>query len=144
MKYTTVMLVSLPISAIVQFVSEYFFTDWHFVSVIFFLVLIDTLVSVVKHFVHKDASSEDFWKGIAKKFFVYVMLIIVVSLLNSLHISGDKLGTTEWLGTYLCVAMVVREVVSIVENSNAISPWLPAGVLKRLKDFNENGEYIKK
>ena len=38
--------------------------------------------------------------------------------------------------------MMVREVFSCVENIQAIYPILPASFVRRLKDFNDKGEYI--
>jgi hypothetical protein len=52
-------------------------------------------------------------------------------------------GATTLFGEYICWAMLLREAISIIENSNAIFPWCPIWLLKRLKDYNEKGEYIK-
>ena len=37
--------------------------------------------------------------------------------------------------------MMVREAFSCVENIQAIYPILPPSFVKRLKDFNDRGEY---
>ena len=140
--YSTI-LISFPVTWIVEFVNEYIYSDWEFAKSICMMVIIDTLMSIVKHIIHKDASSESFWKGFSKKIFIYIMLMLAANVMCSYTVSGQKIGTTDWIGTYLCVAMMVREVISIIENSNAIVPWLPKNVLKRLRDFNDNGEYIK-
>ena len=54
------------------------------------------------------------------------------------------MGATDWMGTYLCVYMLVREAISVMENANAVIPIFPKSFIKRFKDFNENGEYIKR
>ena len=38
--------------------------------------------------------------------------------------------------------MMVREIFSCVENIQAIYPIFPTSFVKRLKDFNDRGEYI--
>lgn len=144
MKTTFVLLASLPATCIWQAVGRYFSPDWSFAVSIVILIVLDTVLSIVKHLVHNDASSEDFWKGTSKKCFVYMVLMITANILYKYTVNGERMASTEWISDYICVAMVLREVISIIENSNGISPWLPANLLKRLKDFNENGEYIKK
>lgn len=136
-------LLSVPLTWAIEFADKYVYSDWEFAKSICIMVVIDTLLSIAKHIIHKDASSEGFWKGFSKKIFIYIMLLAASDAMYGYRVHGEKIGTTEWLGTYLCVAMMVREFISIIENSNAICPWLPKKVLKRLRDFNENGEYIK-
>lgn len=136
------MLVSLPITGIVEFVDLYIYSDWEFARFLVTLIIVDTVLSVIKHLIHRDASSEDFWKGTSKKVFVYMVLLILANVMSNFIVNGHHVYATSWIGDYLCVAMLVREAISIVENSNAIYPWLPVKVLKRLKDFGENGEYI--
>ena len=137
-------LVSVPLTGIVEFIDKYIYSDWEFAKSICIMVVIDTTLSIVKHIIHKDASSDSFFRGFSKKIFIYLMMMLTANVMCSYTVQGEKIGTTEWIGTYLCVAMMVREVISIIENSNAIVPWLPKSILKRLRDFNEDGEYIKK
>ena len=57
-------------------------------------------------------------------------------------VGGTVVGPMQWIGTYLCVFMMVREIFSIIENIQAIYPILPKNFVKRMKDFNDSGEYI--
>ena len=114
-------IVSLPLSIVADF-SQYLYQDWEFAKWIAVAIVVDTVLSVWKHLIHKDASSEQFFS----KFSVH----------------GSVVGATQWIGTYLCVFMMVREVFSCVENIQAIYPILPASFVRRLKDFNDKGEYI--
>jgi len=125
-------------------VLKYVYQDWEYAKWIGVAVLVDTLVSLVKHWVHKDVSSEDFWHKFAKKIFIYMMLLILSNLLYSYTVNGHVVGPTQWISEYLCVYMMVRETISIIENMNAIMPVVPTWLLKRLKDFNDKGEYINK
>ena len=66
------------------------------------------------------------------------------NVLANFKVNGSVVGTTQWIGTYLCVFMMVRECFSCVENIQAIYPIFPTSFVRRLKDFNDKGEYIKK
>lgn len=123
---------------------QYVYRDWEFAKWICVAVAIDTAVSLVKHWILRDLSSEEFWSKFSKKIFVYICLLITSNILNNYTVNGHVVGSTQWIGEYMCTAMLLREVFSIVENGCAIMPVLPKSFLKRLKDFNENGEYMKK
>uniref|UniRef100_A0AB33JIV9 Holin n=1 Tax=Prevotella sp. GTC17262 TaxID=3236797 RepID=A0AB33JIV9_9BACT len=136
-------LVSLPLSIVVDF-SQYLYQDWEFAKWIGIAVILDTVLSVWKHLLHKDASSEAFFSKFSKKIFIYILLLILSNILTNYTIQGHIVGATQWIGTYLCVFMMVREGFSCVENIQAIYPIFPTSFIRRLKDFNDKGEYIKK
>ncbi len=131
-----------PLTAVIN-VMSYIYRDWEFAKWIAVAIVIDTVASIVKHFVHKDVSSEEFWKKFSRKIFVYIALLILSNTLSNYTVQGHVVGPTQWISEYLCVFMMIREAISILENLNAIIPIVPVWLLKRLKDFNENGEYIK-
>ena len=131
-----------PLTAVINVLS-YIYRDWEFAKWIAVAIVIDTVASIVKHFVHKNVSSEEFWKNFSRKIFVYIALLILSNTLSNYTVQGHVVGPTQWISEYLCVFMMIREAISILENLNAIIPIVPVWLLKRLKDFNENGEYIK-
>lgn len=131
-----------PLTAVIN-VMSYIYRDWEFAKWIAMAIVIDTVASIVKHFVQKDVSSEEFWKKFSRKIFVYIALLILSNTLSNYTVQGHVVGPTQWISEYLCVFMMIREAISILENLNAIIPIVPVWLLKRLKDFNENGEYIK-
>ena len=143
MKTIIALIFSLPCTIAVN-VLQYVYRDWEFAKWIAFAIFIDTTVSIVKHWLHKDISSETFWAKFAKKIFVYMVLLMTSNLLSNYTVGGHAVGSTQWIGEYLCVFMLIREAISILENVNAIMPIVPIWLLKRLKDFNEKGEYINK
>lgn len=134
---------AFPLTVMVD-VMKYIYQDWEFAKWICIAVIVDTVASIVKHWIQKDLNSEDFWYKFAKKIFVYILLMITSNMLTNYTVNGHVVGTTQWIGEYLCVTMLIREVFSIFENINGIMPIVSKSVLKHLKDFNENGEYIKK
>ena len=135
-------IVSMPLSIVADF-SRYLYQDWEFAKWIGIAVILDTILGVVKHLLHKDASSEFFFSKFGKKIAVYIVLLILSNVLTNYTVQGSIVGTTQWIGTYLCVFMMVREGFSCVENIQAIYPIFPTSFVRRLKDFNDKGEYIK-
>lgn len=142
-KLPMISLVSLPLSIVVD-CSRYLYQDWEFAKWIAVAVILDTVLSVIKHLLHKDASSESFFSKFGKKIAVYIVLLILSNVLTNYTVQGSIVGPTQWIGTYLCVFMMVRESFSCVENIQAIYPIFPTSFIRRLKDFNDKGEYIKK
>ena len=140
-KLPMISIVSLPLSIVADF-SRYLYQDWEFAKWIAVAIVVDTVLSVWKHLIHKDASSEQFFSKFCKKIVVYILLLILSNVLSNFTVHGSVVGATQWIGTYLCVFMMVREVFSCVENIQAIYPILPASFVRRLKDFNDKGEYI--
>ena len=132
---------SLPLTAMAEGV-QYVYQDWEFAKWIAVAVVIDTILGVWKHLIHKDASSESFFSRFTKKIVIYVLLMILSNFASHATVGGDVVGPMQWIGTYICVFMMVREIFSIVENVQAIYPIFPTSFVKRLKDFNDCGEYV--
>ena len=142
MKTIIALIGALPFTFAVNML-QYIYRDWEFAKWICIAVVVDTAVSLFKHWTVKDLSSEDFWVKFSRKIFVYICLLILSNLLTNYTVNGHLVGSTQWIGEYLCVYMLIREAISILENVNAVMPIVPVWLLRRLKDFNENGEYIK-
>ena len=140
-KLPMILLVSLPVSILAD-LSRYLYQDWEFAKWIAIAVILDTVLGIAKHLLHKDASSNSFFSKFGKKIAIYIILLILSNILSNYTVQGSPVGATQWIGTYLCVFMMVREAFSCVENIQAIYPILPAAFVKRLKDFNDKGEYI--
>ena len=133
-------IVSVPLTVVTD-LSQYLFQDWEFAKWIAVAIIIDTVLSVWKHLLHKDASSEAFFSKFSKKIAIYIVLLILSNVLANFKVHGSVVGATQWIGTYLCVFMMVRECFSCVQ---AIYPIFSTSFVRRLKDFNDKGEYIKK
>ncbi len=137
------LIIAIPLS-IVADILKYVYQDWEFAKWIGMAVVVDTLLGFGKHLVHKNASSEGFFVKFSKKIVVYILLLILSNILTNYTVGGDIVGPTQWMGTYLCTYMLIREAISIMENANAIIPIFPKAVIRRFKDFNDKGEYISK
>ena len=134
---------SLPLT-IVADIFSYVYQDWEFTKWIAIAIIVDTILGLWKHFLYKDASSREFFSKFGKKIGIYICLLILSNVLANTTVQGSVVGATQWISTYLCVFMLVRECFSCIENMQAIYPILPTSFIKRLKDFNDNGEYVKK
>ena len=133
--------IAIPFTWIVD-AMQYIFTDWEFAKWICVAVALDTALGIGKAFVHKDISSDEFGNKFFRKIFIYIALMILSNVFINMRVHGELVGATQWIGEYLCVFMIVREAISILENVNAILPIVPTWLLKRLKDFNDKGEYL--
>ena len=67
---------SLPLTMLTEGL-QYVFQDWEFAKWIGVAIIIDTILGVWKHFIHKDASSESFFSRFTKKIVIYVFLMIL-------------------------------------------------------------------
>ena len=132
---------SLPITIVTEGF-QYVYQDWEFAKWIAVAITIDTILGVWKHFIHKDASSESLLCRFTRKIVIYIFLMILSNFASHATVGGTVVGPMQWIGTYLCVFMMVREIFSIIENIQAIYPILPKNFVKRMKDFNDSGEYI--
>ena len=142
-KLPVISLISRPLSILAN-CSRYLYQDWEFARWIAVAVALDTVLGVIKHLLHKDASSESVFSKFGKKIAVYIVLLILSNVLINYTVQGSIIGPTQWIGSYLCVFMMVREGFSCVENIQAIYPIFPTSFVRRLKDFNDRGEYINK
>lgn len=132
---------SLPLTIVTEG-TKYLFQDWEFAKWIAVAITIDTILGVWKHLKHKDASSESFFSRFTRKIVIYIFLMVLSNFASHATVGGTVVGPMQWIGTYLCVFMMVREIFSIIENIQAIYPILPKNFVKRMKDFNDSGEYI--
>lgn len=123
---------------------RYVYQDWEFARWIAMAIVLDTLLGMVKAIMHKDLSSDEFWHKFWKKIVGYLALMILSNILTNYTVGGQVVGATQWIGTYLCSYMLIREAISVLENVNAIIPIAPKWLLECMKDFNEKGEYINK
>lgn len=133
------LLIALPLSPFVDWIEKYIFRDWEFLKFLVVLIVIDTLVSWVFHIKQKDFSSKGFGM-ILTKIFIYGCLLTMAHVLGSYTVDGHVSTTFTWFRSLMCTALIVRESISIVENSGKVNPNLvPTWVRKYLRDFDENG-----
>lgn len=143
--FRLVFIVSLPVNAILNFCSVYIFSDWEFVRYLVVAMVLDTALGFITHWRNKDLSSKAYGM-IAKKLITYSAALILSNIVTNFTVHGERVGTLEWFGTFVCTMLMVRETLSIIENIEEISPGtFPKAIIKRLKLFDsETGERIHK
>lgn len=132
---------SIPISFsnTTLFIEQYVFRDWEFLKYLMILIVVDTLVSWVYHIKNRDFSSKGF-AMIITKLIIYCALLIVSHVLGNFTIEGGSIESYAWFKSIICNALIIRESISIVENTSKLCPNLvPSRIKKYLADFDENG-----
>lgn len=107
------------------------------------LIVLDTLLSLLSHWISKDVSSEGFGM-IAKKLIVYSAVMILSHVLANYSVDGSAITTLQWFRTFSCSFLMVREALSIVEKIEAVLPgFFPESIINHLKNFNNNNNNNK-
>lgn len=135
---------SLPISLLSELFGYYVFSDWEFLKYLTVLIILDTVLAFIQHWIEHNLSSEGFGK-IGKKLIGYSAVLILANVVSHYKIDGNEQTTLQWFGTFCCTALMVREALSIIEKVEVISPgFFPKSIIRRLSDFNSvTGDKIK-
>ncbi len=129
-------MIALPITPAVELFEKYVFGDWEFVRWLVILMLIDTILGFVKHYIAHDLSSKA-WGQVARKVTVYACTLILAHVMSSFTVDGDTIETFVWFRYFACSALMVREALSIVENVEEISPgFFPKSIITKLNEFD--------
>jgi len=108
--------------------------SWDITANIFLLVIIDTALGVWKHWKLNSLSS-DGWGKLFTKIIIYWAFIKVVNAVA-------EVKYLSWCGDLFLSGLLIREAISIIENIGVIYPGLiPAWILKKLKGFDETGDF---
>lgn len=139
-----IVLIALPIAPFLELFEKYVFGDWEFVKFLVVLMVIDTALAFIYHWILHDISSKG-WAMIGKKLIVYSAIMALSHVLANFSIGGNPVDSFVWFRYFACSALMVREGVSIIENGERIMPgFFPAWIIKRLKGFNnQTGEKEK-
>jgi toxin secretion/phage lysis holin len=128
------------VATIAQFISTYIFADIEFVKWLAVLIVIDTILGFIDAVSKGKVSSKGFGM-IIKKIIAYGVVLCVIHILTNFKVEGTKNELFNWFTQIGYSALVVRESISILENSGKFAPNLiPAWILKRLKAFDKSGK----
>lgn len=131
-----IVLIALPISPVLEIFERYVFGDWEFVRWLVVLMILDTLLGFIKHWFRHDLSSKA-WGMIFKKLIVYSAVLALSHVLANFAIAGTPVDSFIWFRYFACSALMVREAISIIENSEEIMPgFFPKSIIRRLKGFD--------
>lgn len=104
--------------------------DIPLIILITFMIL-DYLTGLIRAYVNKELSSNEGFKGIAKKSVIFVVLILAVSL-------DRLLNTGTWLfRTLIAYFYIANEGLSILENCVAIGLPFPSQLVDALEQLKQ-------
>lgn len=130
-------------SAIAGLFNTYIFNDWSFLVYLVIMIMIDTILGVWKAFKYGNLSSARFG-GLVIKSVLYAIFLVVIHNLTNFSTNDVTKSIFMWVEELCYAALLVREAISIVENIGAIKPdLLPVWILKRLKSFDEKGQFTQ-
>lgn len=129
---------AIPLSFFIQIFERYIFSDWDYLKFLVVLIILDTVLGFIKHWLIKDVSSKAYGL-IAKKLIIYSSVMILANVCRTFTIAGESQISLQWFSIFCCTMLMVRESLSIVENIEIICPGtFPLWIIKRLKDFDNN------
>ena len=129
-------LLTVPVTPILGAIDKYIFGDWEFVKFLVVVMVLDTVLGFVKHWIRKDVSSKA-WGMIGRKVIVYATVLVLAHVLCNFKIGDKVVDSFIWFRYFACSALMVREAISIIENVEEISPgFFPTWVIKKLNGFN--------
>lgn len=118
------------------FFNKYIFSDWDFGKALLIIVVFDTLTGVWKSIKLHQFKSYTFG-GFITKAILYSIFLAVIQTLTA--VTGD---TYVWVKPAAYTGIIAREAISCIENMGVIAPKLvPTWILKRLKDFDNEGKF---
>lgn len=111
--------------------------SWNLFTGVVVLLMIDTVLGMWKHWKLKTLSSNGFSK-LFGKVIIYWAFFKMADVVARVQMLG-------WTGDFMVSALLIREAISITENMAILRPELiPSWILKRLKDFDEDGKVDNK
>ena len=111
--------------------------SWKLFTGVVVLLMIDTVLGMWKHWHLKTFSSSGFSKLLGKVV-IYWAFFKMADIVARVQMLG-------WTGDFMVSALLIREAISITENMAILRPELILNwILKRLKDFDEDGKVDNK
>lgn len=142
-KFGLLLILGWTVAPVTEFFGTYVYNDWQFVTFLFILVIIDTLLGIVAAWNNRTFSAKGFGKFI-QKVLIYSSFLVVTHVLTHFTIEGKQNTLFTWIDSVCYSSIVVRECISIFENMALINPKLmPTWLLKRFKYFDRTGKIIQ-
>lgn len=127
---------------IVELFEKYVFNDWQFAIYLSILIVVDTFLGVWKSWKMRNISSTGFAR-LFTKVIIYFFFLVVTHVATHFQ-DGVANEIFAWFDTIAYSAIVVREIISIIEKMGAISPNLiPKWLLAKLQQFDNTGKFKK-
>ena len=110
------------------------------IAILLIVMVADYLSGMTKAWMTAELSSQIGLKGIVKKL-CYMLVVVTAAcvdwlVIEGLAMIGLSIGKTYYFGVMVCIWLIINELISILENLDAIGVPLPrflVTMVKRLK-----------
>ncbi len=127
------------LAPLVQFVRQYVFDDFAFLLTLALVIGVDTVLGVWRALVQRRLSSAAFGRLFQKVAF-YALFLIAVHAIARHTVNGQPNALLAWLDSVAYSLILVRELLSLLENSAALGLFAPpAWLVSRLEQFAATG-----
>lgn len=124
------------IAPVIGWIEKYVYSDWEFLKFLFVVISVDTILGLLKAFIHKNVSSKGF-SMVLRKIIIYTGALITTSALVKFTIEGAPQAAFGFFNNVVFSAIMLREAISIFENIAEIDPnIMPSWILKYLHKFD--------
>lgn len=127
------------LAPLVQFIRHYVYDDFAFLLTLALVIGVDTVLGVWRGLVQRRLSSAAFGRLFQKVAF-YALFLIAVHAIARHTVNGQPNALLSWLDSVAYSLILVRELLSLLENSAALGLFAPpAWLVSRLEQFAATG-----
>lgn len=123
----------------ILWVNKYIFSDWQFVILMSIVVICDTALGIAIAWKAGRISSASFSR-VFTKLIVYFVLLVAAHAASTYTVNGAANDLLGWVDGVVYASIMARELLSVLEKIGLLGYALPAGLMKRLDLFDENGK----
>jgi phage-related holin len=125
----------------VQWLRTYVFDDEPFLISLTLVVAVDTVLGVWRGLAERSLSSRAF-AALFKKVAFYALFLVAVHAVARHQVNGTPNVLLTWLDSVAYSLILVRELLSIIENGAALRLFAPPRwLIERLELFNQTGRF---
>jgi phage-related holin len=132
-----ILLASFLGGGLITIIETFIFQDWTFLAFLSVLVMLDTALGFLVHWLKGTISSKGF-SNLFVKIIIYFSMLILTHVLTHFMVDGQVLRLFSFFDEAVLSAIILRESISIVENVAILNPNLvPSWLVSKLKSFEE-------
>jgi phage-related holin len=140
LKYKLPIAIGALFTAIKELFGVYIFTEWHIAGFVFVAVGVDTLTGVWRAAKRKQINSAAYGR-IIEKVILYFLCMVLAHVLTNFTSEPGFAEHLRWVRYAVYFTLISREVLSSVENIEAIRPGtFPEWLTIRLKKAHDTGD----
>lgn len=126
---------------VIAYLDAFWLKDGHFIISLSIAVSIDMVLGVWAALRQKRLSSKKLGRFVPKAL-VYCLLLLAVHATTQYEVDGKTNILLAWLDSLVFAAIMVRELLSIIEKLGMLGfRLLPKWIMAHLENFNEHGRF---